>query len=1176
MAETPPTSPRRPTSTKSAGRRAEVHLEVRHGAARPLLYAVTDAGFLIGSVTGCDLRLPGVDLPPLLGLVARGPDGVSIRKLVPTVPMTVNGKGTPNGPLVDNDRVTLGPVELVIHISPPPSDDEHKHADFQKQEEALHQERDHWQLQRAEQEKKLAERIRQTEASRLEFAALRKEHYERYRERRDRLAGLQEAVNRAAAKVQERKRQVDAEEQQAAARRQEDAAWRAEVEARAAELTQARQRLQEEVQAAELRRQEQHQQLDQRQAELASKDRQLAEDRQHLEKSQAQYQADVLRLDRWAASLEERQQQLQERTREVDTRLEQLQRDSHELDDQARQLDAWHSKLTGEAERISRQKAEVQTTQADVTKRAAALEGQQAMLAQLRTRVERMREDVRREEQLLTEQRARQEETEAELLQKVQDIQRRSAEFSVEKGTRDEEVRRLEERQAILDAAVVQLRQMQDNVHAEEEQLRLRTAALDAQAAQQAEEAALLKARSVQAMEMQERLSAERQALREREATLAQAELAREALQEQLRRRSDELAERQRILAEKERNHADAAAMAEARRAEVEHFHRESQERLALLQQEAERQSADAAHRNADLSQREQLLQQHVERLKASGRAIAQARKRLSDQRQDVEAEHQRVRADLESVQQEAAELDRQVAQWEAQAQAATEHLTRARDQLRGHLAELHAYARQAQEDLERMRAQVRTEADQQGQQELALHRARDEHHLAVAAFRQQLIDWQGKVVEMKQALSQNESRLVRRQAEVDATSARLAKQAEQLQAQERAVSERREEMDRHLADMQEWYRRKLRELTERYFADTAIDANERAYGGASQNILALTSEVDPGDRHLGELLRSLNLVETETLTALLVEARKQRQSLRQVLLASGCVTLYQMALIEAGNLDGLMLGPVRVMDRLRVTARETVYRVLDPRRVSEQAGGAEGYSVLRHLADSEMEDAVHPDEFRQRFAAAARVQHPHLAATLEVLEIQGRPAVLQEWVTGLAAPDWPALFAVSGVWFRLLCQAALGLQTAHQAGLVHGHLHPSLLVLTGEGVLKICGLGEPLWLAMPEALPVGPAQDEARLDDDLTALGQIALTWTRAPARRKGARGRPLAKPLQAVLERLGASVPEMRYPSAAALLEDLDRVSAEVPPNPEAWDRLLHYVRDHIHDERPLRQSA
>src|SRR5438128_8886337 len=126
---------------------------------------------------------------------------------------------------------------------------------------------------------------------------------------------------------------------------------------------------------------------------------------------------------------------------------------------------------------------------------------------------------------------------------------------------------------------------------------------------------------------------------------------------------------------------------------------------------------------------------------------------------------------------------------------------------------------------------------------------------------------------------------------------------------------------------------------------------------GPGRDILSLTGAVDPPDQKLGDLLQSLGLVDADTLTALLVEARRQRRSLRQLLLAGGYLTLYQMALIEAGNLDALVLGPLRVIDRLCVTPRDAVYRVFDPRRGQE--------AVLRHLAESELAEPAHLDEFR-------------------------------------------------------------------------------------------------------------------------------------------------------------------------------------------------------------------
>src|SRR5262249_61350058 len=163
---------------------------------------------------------------------------------------------------------------------------------------------------------------------------------------------------------------------------------------------------------------------------------------------------------------------------------------------------------------------------------------------------------------------------------------------------------------------------------------------------------------------------------------------------------------------------------------------------------------------------------------------------------------------------------------------------------------------------------------------------------------------------------------------------------AEQLQQQERRVTERRGEVDRHLIDMREWYRRKMRELAGLDDAEqtqTTVPGEEASGEGGERGILSLTGDVDPGDRQLGGLLRSLELIDGDTLTALLLEARRQRRSLRQLLLAGDYLTLYQMALIEAGNLDGLVLGPVRVIDPLQGTPREAGYPGFGPRQGAPQ-----------------------------------------------------------------------------------------------------------------------------------------------------------------------------------------------------------------------------------------------
>jgi hypothetical protein len=152
------------------------------------------------------------------------------------------------------------------------------------------------------------------------------------------------------------------------------------------------------------------------------------------------------------------------------------------------------------------------------------------------------------------------------------------------------------------------------------------------------------------------------------------------------------------------------------------------------------------------------------------------------------------------------------------------------------------------------------------------------------------------------------------------------------------------------------------------------------------------------------------------------------------------------------------------------------------------------------------------------------------------------------------ARPGRPALAAAPGAWFRLVNQAALALQTAHAAGLCHGHLEPSSFVLTGDGALKLCGLGEPRWLT-----GLGPAEESTTAD--LSALGAIVAGWAALAGPGKPAKGKGLPEELLAVVERLKQPG---GFATAQALLEELDRAGARVPASAAAWDRLLKQVRE------------
>ena len=1011
----------------------------------------------------------------------------------------------------------------------------------------------------------------------------------RLKGRAEELDRFQLSLREAAVQLRERKTELDDELRQYEPRRQELlereetlARRLEESEQRWAELQQERAAVGVELRAGTEPLVQKEKDLLLQESEIERLRKRLEADSAVVEKGTAQYQADLVRLDRWQVMLDEKEKHLQTRAMEIDHRFEQFLRDARDLEEQVLKIDAREEQLRAEEQRQGRQRTELDERDAKLNERLAQIEGQQTMVAALRTRLEHMREEQRAEASRIADERGRLDDQTRESQERLLDAERLRDQLSGERMGASDSERIFKERSEILQVAVARMRDLQKQLSDEDERLRKAGEELDATSADLAERDGLLKARTEQLIEQQRRLDADRQALKQREESIFLTEGTRESLQDQLRRRAEELMTRGRELDDQARQIAEQREALEHQRSDA-----------TGKQVEIGQQSVELARRDEELRQQNEKLQQAERAIAEHRQQFEQAQARWGQQQIDADEKAAAARQEIVDLKQalakQASELFSQVPDMEARAQTALERTAQARESLRGQLTELHSYTKQSQEDLEKVRTQVQTEIERMRQQETGLNRARTEHRHAVASFRQQLIEWQSRFSEMKQTLSHGEFRIERREKVIDATSQQLVKQAEQLEVKQREVAERRGVMEQHLVDMREWYRKKLRELVESRGQgsgvrgqddDPAIIKLPEPSGSTSNGqqtaddgqgvILSLQNDLDPADRKLGELMRSLELVDGETLVALWAEARRQHRPLRQVLLASKEFSVYQMALIETGNLNGLVLGRFRVQDRLTSTPREAVYRVFDPQ--SAEIGNAEkGICLLRQLGESEMHDAVRPDEYRQRFSAARDLAHPNIAATREVLDINGRPAVVQEWLHGLPGGEFPAAAGVPGVWFRLLSQAALGLHTAHQAGLIHGRLNEASMLLTRGGSLKVLGFGEPPWLH-PGTNP------EATAEDDLRALGRIVHEWSQLSPRKKGKKGLP--EGLLGVLRGLGAEtsdgIPLALYPSMAALLEDLDQVSREVSADSPAWDKLLEHVEENATEGPLLRQSA
>ncbi len=147
-------------------------------------------------------------------------------------------------------------------------------------------------------------------------------------------------------------------------------------------------------------------------------------------------------------------------------------------------------------------------------------------------------------------------------------------------------------------------------------------------------------------------------------------------------------------------------------------------------------------------------------------------------------------------------------------------------------------------------------------------------------------------------------------------------------------------------------------------------------------------------------------------------------------------------------------LGEYKLLEKLGEGGMGAVYKARHTKLNRDVA--------LKILPKDREDDAGAIARFEREMQACGALEHPNIVVTHDAREIDGRRFLVMELLDGLDLEQvirrCPPLDVADAC--ELIRQAALGLQYAHEHGLVHRDIKPSNLMLTGQRQVKILDLG--------------------------------------------------------------------------------------------------------------------
>ncbi|HEV3257721.1 MAG TPA: protein kinase, partial [Gemmataceae bacterium] len=176
-------------------------------------------------------------------------------------------------------------------------------------------------------------------------------------------------------------------------------------------------------------------------------------------------------------------------------------------------------------------------------------------------------------------------------------------------------------------------------------------------------------------------------------------------------------------------------------------------------------------------------------------------------------------------------------------------------------------------------------------------------------------------------------------------------------------------------------------------------------------------------------------------------------------------------------------LGKFQLLERVGVGAFGAVWRARDTQ--------LDRIVALKIPHSGVVSEADERERFQREARAAAQLRHPGLVTVHEVVELDGLPAIVADFVTGVTLKDY---LEVRRLTFReaaaLVADLAEALDYAHERGLVHRDIKPGNVMLEygppppepGQGGVSTPCMGKPVLMDFGLALR-GEAEVTLTLD---------------------------------------------------------------------------------------------